>query len=678
MDPLSNLIMNSTRFGHLLPHLPREAYIENFEQAIKQTKQLKINLPYTLLTCTDLSQTKPNYSSRRPAELKEIHIRDMELGKVHMGYFLRARIFTEIYIISAVAMLIEDERNDATRFCIYNYPASRSELKKIFSIGARLIIIEPYFKLASDGLPCIRVDNPGDLIIDRSMDYAGISFGAEAIKEIGNQAFKNGSYDVAFDIYDQALTVIANDSVREAKQIKAILYGNQAECHLKMARFGSAIRCAHLSLENDSSNEKTKYRLARAFMLNGNFNDSLNAIANVTNSQFREELTTQLSNFKGQVRGQFNWAKIISSWLSAAIRPRKRLDITPSPLVFEMIDYTNPKLQVRKSKLGCMGVFASEEIQSGELLCVSRPLGFVPSAQSMKELMDMIKSFNLDMGRMTQLTKKNLYLHARILNNLVRDYSLIEEITKLFDGTNGNKVVADRRKLESKEISIETLKDIIKFNSFGTSGGIQNLISREYRMHYELHEKGYKLDTFISQIYSTGLYKFPSYFNHSCLSNAAYFLLDAIMIIRAIKNIPKEEEITVSYTSPENTLENRRKVFESFEFRCVCKLCTNESKRKSNSFFQKSSEFEHLFQQSQDNPLLLSENTQKMKQLYETETPSNQHRLAYDLAYNFFLLKERDEYAKVMFSTLENMLQLFGTQDPNENLLGTITDIISG
>ena len=87
-----------------------------------------------------------------------------------------------------------------------------------------------------------------------------------------------------------------------------------------------------------------------------------------------------------------------------------------------------------------------------------------------------------------------------------------------------------------------------------------------------------------------------SLLNHSCAPNAAMGLLDGIVNrapekrfeVRAIKDIPKEEEVTIFYpwdhsVYPLDTLSPMRKTIqENFGFDCKCSVCSGEVPNQDN------------------------------------------------------------------------------------------------
>ena len=67
--------------------------------------------------------------------------------------------------------------------------------------------------------------------------------------------------------------------------------------------------------------------------------------------------------------------------------------------------------------------------------------------------------------------------------------------------------------------------------------------------------------------------------NHSCIPNAHYSWNDNIrrLTVHAVKDIPKGEEITVSYCSGFCTLKGRRRKLMPYVFTCLCSACQEDT-----------------------------------------------------------------------------------------------------
>jgi hypothetical protein len=71
---------------------------------------------------------------------------------------------------------------------------------------------------------------------------------------------------------------------------------------------------------------------------------------------------------------------------------------------------------------------------------------------------------------------------------------------------------------------------------------------------------------------NSGLWIWPSYFNHSCLPNTERIFFGDIMMIFASRKINKGDEITISYGDILDT--SFKKYLEHYNIECKCELCT--------------------------------------------------------------------------------------------------------
>ena len=82
---------------------------------------------------------------------------------------------------SATAFVVQDDMGYIERLVVYNFTdTQKKQLRygKMFGVGSRIILIEPYVKIASDGKPAIRIDEPNkifdlDVIVNNMCRFCG-------------------------------------------------------------------------------------------------------------------------------------------------------------------------------------------------------------------------------------------------------------------------------------------------------------------------------------------------------------------------------------------------------------------------------------------------------------------------------------------------------------------------
>ena len=103
----------------------------------------------------------------------------------------------------------------------------------------------------------------------------------------------------------------------------------------------------------------------------------------------------------------------------------------------------------------------------------------------------------------------------------------------------------------------------------------------------------------------SGLWIMPSYINHSCWPNSVRSFLGNLLIVRAARDIPEGEEISINYIENESGVQERQKAFYSeWGFNCKCTFCEIEAAEpqkvqdKRQELVEKALKFDAYFKQS--------------------------------------------------------------------------------
>lgn len=114
-------------------------------------------------------------------------------------------------------MVVEDSSGSAERIALYNFidKVGKVQLSDIIPIGTRMIVKEPFYKMASDGYPIIGVEKPTDLIFLGHDDQmlCNVSFStkfeekrdSEWLKSKGNELFGEKLFNSAVIWYSKAI-----------------------------------------------------------------------------------------------------------------------------------------------------------------------------------------------------------------------------------------------------------------------------------------------------------------------------------------------------------------------------------------------------------------------------------------------------------------------------------------
>ena len=75
-----------------------------------------------------------------------------------------------------------------------------------------------------------------------------------------------------------------------------------------------------------------------------------------------------------------------------------------------------------------------------------------------------------------------------------------------------------------------------------------------------------------------GLFGLPSLLNHDCFANTMYCFWGDVMVVRALRDIKKGEEITTIYSNTPGPLHSRTVDMRAYQFKCLCDLCKLDKK----------------------------------------------------------------------------------------------------
>lgn len=139
--------------------------------------------------------------------LKPVLIRDLTLETHHRGFYILLRAVTPTDRMTAVMVVVEDERGDVLMLQVYNQEEELSTDGRLVE-GTVILVKEPYLKIMADGNYGIRVDHLSDIRFLPSHDpLVPVSWGgrrgmnqtASYCKTKGNDHFNKGQYYLAID-----------------------------------------------------------------------------------------------------------------------------------------------------------------------------------------------------------------------------------------------------------------------------------------------------------------------------------------------------------------------------------------------------------------------------------------------------------------------------------------------
>ena len=199
---------------------------------------------------------------------------------------------------------------------------------------------------------------------------------------------------------------------------------------------------------------------------------------------------------------------------------------------------------------------AKEDIKEGTLLIVEIPLLSIYETE-IKKFASTFEKFQKMGFSSSELALEILFTNFkdRVQFNEEKKY-LLEKISQLSSSDLNNMKKSREERIKSFEYSDDNIRDIISTNAI--------LTLRNDRKKISPMELCY------------GLYINCSFFNHSCDPNCFYFGIANMLIVKAIKDIKKGDELTVSYIEPKPAF-MRKNELSKWEFNCQCKYCKEEA-----------------------------------------------------------------------------------------------------
>lgn len=413
----------------------------------------------------------------------------------------------------------------------------RKPLDELLPRGTTIRIKEPFYTLCtstSTNILLVRVDHPSDIEIlypfaaDKPQSHW---------KKLGDVAFGLKRYYEAAAWYTKGIN-LANEQSGSIN-----IRSNRAAAMLELGKYDACIEDCDAILKKQV-NFKAQYRRAKAYykLHGGRINDShfidycVENPANVTGAV--EDLLRGLEMRLTENNGTYTWADLQKEALTSDYLDRN--------------DYDSPLVEIVAKEGKGNAVVALEKIKIGTLISVSKACAIVYDDDK-----DGVSSIRIDTvhdrcdrGEANELAP---LLTQYVYENLTRK----EPIYSLYAGPEYDNTLF----VDDESVDAFRMHGIQVHNSFESEATEIQLSALPTRRSTRLHKP------------STGIWAFPSFFNHSCLNNCTRLFLKDILIIKAARNIEAGEELTLGYVNKLHDVYERQATCHDFGFTCVCELC---------------------------------------------------------------------------------------------------------
>lgn len=322
----------------------REGLIESFLAARERMRELA-SAPANLATITTTQSSNVKPSRLKPVPLTNctpITISTMTIDTTHRQRFLcgKVAIADSFRQIQHIYFLLEDFRGELVRVCVYN-------TDRVFKLDEELAITEPFFKVALDGIPVVRVDRPQDIVPWTA------PLTPKQWKQLGDEFVAAEDGSSAIHCFESFLST---PEIAADRPTLAILYNNVAICESRLGRYKSAAWYARTAVYFDPKHTKAWFRLidslirfdvgaCRAVLVAAPSHPELNSLrakAKKTSGQGEGH------KFKGQAA----WSSIFPAWTFAPYLngAHKENTNTPGPSLRERAREAFQRKEFEKAK----------------------------------------------------------------------------------------------------------------------------------------------------------------------------------------------------------------------------------------------------------------------------------------------------------------------------------------
>jgi hypothetical protein len=231
------------------------------------------------------------------------------------------------------------------------------------------------------------------------------------------------------------------------------------------------------------------------------------------------------------------------------------------------MNYQRSSLEIRETNNKGRGMFTREGIKANELIMAVKAYEFIPSqGRDVSTLQDyLVGDISSDGTHQSKLNSKVIMKLNKFPNTGKDLYSLCRSPT------------SDVIDYDTNKINIDDIRDIIQHNSYYVK--YMNELGVKMEMLTEFLFSPYLLEEYILHS-GLGLWIEAAYINHCCTSNCYYFIISDFMFVISNRDIPINEEITISYIDIlrlREDYERRKEMLSKWNvtagFECQCNRC---------------------------------------------------------------------------------------------------------
>ncbi|GAB6022314.1 hypothetical protein CHUAL_006438 [Chamberlinius hualienensis] len=492
-------------------------------------------------------------------KLIKISITQLQIEKKAMCKFICVRVIKPGYEVMFWNSVVEDDFGSVCALIVLNYPS-----EQLFPVGTILLIKEPYLKIGMENIPYIRVDCPTDIVVV-TRDHP-LFDGVDTI----NWAFKFSDIE-----NEQSMRSCKNWFLRGTYLLK-----NQEIFRAREA-LSVAIQMANFFTEPDLI-RSCQYQLTVVYFALGHYEKVIELAEQLMQFFKMEEfhIAVLIGRAYYELRKyhpaliwfqRYGTANPDNEWCQKEIRKiRRRIqqqfkgDISFDNLQSATLNFPYTKLDCA-SYFGNVRVFkssssakkkmlvAAKNIASGTCILVSKAIAAIVDPK--KTLGFFCDDDNVVFNnRSHQMLVSEL---AQLLFKNPKTYSKL--IFRYPPGPKKKKV-----RLYCNDLQLEPVVDIDVIKSICRYNALDIYVNYD-REHLDQNET-----------IGCGLFPLPARMNHSCVPNTSCQFYNDVMVLLAVKDILKGEELFLSYIPLGQPIAFRKTMLNNRGIICQCELCESE------------------------------------------------------------------------------------------------------
>jgi tetratricopeptide (TPR) repeat protein len=502
-------------------------------------------------------------------------MRDLLIDEPHHDKYLILRTFAHVLEFSNVqdAIAVEDEKGEVEQLSIYHYDYSRWPDNKV-SAGMVLAVKNPYLRsvIANGGMNLCAF-HPSDIVVldqDHELFPAqwktaqhNVAKDAAQWKVYGNTALKEKNFQKANYSYGKGLSAPGL-----TETLKSDLHRNKACVELFLGLYDAAKTDALASLlhrSDDKSKEldcKAFYRAGRALYELADYQAAKTMLDRCLQLSLRDkdglrELKRTVLRLAEERDGHFDFMA-----MSENITSTKDFRAKEASYV--------RRTEIKQTADRGKGLFTTQPIACGDIVLCEKAFVAEPPAWLKPQKM---QNFIVSPSSKHVFWGGHAETWFAVVRKVFNNPSLASRLLDLCARSNYNSHLARQPATpvtivdDLPIIDVFHILDLLENNGLGfmarpdQTQAYPNIPRPQLGVHYDC----------------LGIWPVTSRANHSCLSNVEYSFLGDFMLVRANKDIPKGEEISISYAPPTGKFEQQKMTLRNWNSKCDCKLCCAET-----------------------------------------------------------------------------------------------------